>query len=60
MKIKTQQSKICGTNQSGSQREVDSNIGPPQETRKISRQQCNITPKGLEKEQSPKLVQGRK
>jgi len=43
-----------------SQREVDSDICPPQETRKISRQQCNITPKGLEKEQSPKLVQGRK
>jgi len=44
-----------------SKREFYSNIGLPQETRRISNKQSNLTPKELKKKkQSPKLVEGRK
>lgn len=38
-----------GYSKSGTKREIYSNLGLPQETRKISNKQCNITPKGIYK-----------
>ena len=49
MKMKRQQSKIFGYSKSCSNREVDSNIGLPQEAGKISKKQPNLTPKGARK-----------
>ena len=39
-------SKPLGCSKNGSKREVYSNTGLPQETRKISNKQPNLTPKG--------------
>ena len=38
--------KTFGCSKSGSKREIYSNIGLPQEVRKISNKQPNLTPKG--------------
>ena len=43
MKMETQHSKIYGMQQN-SKREIYSDSGLPQETRKISNKQCNFTP----------------
>ena len=46
--------------QSSSKREVYNNIILPQETRKISNKQLNLTPKGIEKEEQTKLKVSRR
>ena len=51
MKMETQHSKICGMQQSSSKREVYSDTGLPQETRKISNN-LYYQLKELEKEQT--------
>ena len=43
-----------GCSKSSSKREVDSNAILPQETRKVSNKQPNLTPKQLEKEEQKK------
>ena len=45
---------------SSSKKEVYSNTILPQETRKISNKQSNLTPKGKKNRQKPKLVKGKK
>ena len=60
MKMETQRSKIYGMQQISFKREVHSNTGQPQETRKISNKQPKFTPKKNQKKkkiQSPELVQ---
>ena len=49
--------KPMGCSKSSSKREVYSNIILPQETRKISNKQPNLTPKAIEKEEqkTPKV-----
>ena len=50
-----------GCSKSSSKREVNSNTILPQETRKISNKQPNLTPKAIrEKEQKPSKVNRRK
>ena len=52
-----------GRNKSSSKREVYSNSVSPQETRKISNKQSNLTPKAtIEKKnkENPKSVEGKK
>ena len=54
-----------GCSKSSSKGKVYSNTALPQEIRKISNKQSNITPKGTRKKQTnkkqnPKLVEGRK
>ena len=61
MKTKHNDSKSMGCSKSSSKRDVHNDTGSPQETRKISYKQPNITPKGTgKKEQSSKLVEGKK
>ena len=48
-----------GCSKSNSQREVYGNTILPQETRKTVKRQPNFTPKQLEKEETPKLVEGK-
>jgi len=49
----------CSKN--ASEKEVHSNMGLPQKTRKFPNKQSNFTPKETrKKEQSPKFVEGRK
>ena len=53
--------KSIGHSKSCFKRDVHNDTGSPQETRKISYKQPNITPKGTgKKEQSSKLVEGKK
>ena len=52
--MKTQRSKPMGCGKSSSKREVYSYTSLPQETRKISNKQSNLTPKELEKEEQRK------
>ena len=47
MTIKTQQPKTYGISKSTSKREIYSNTILPQETRKISNNQPNLTPKAI-------------
>ena len=54
MTMKTQRSKPMGCGKSSSKREVYSYTSLPQETRKISNKQSNLTPKELEKEEQRK------
>ena len=51
-----------GCSKSSSKREVYSYTSLPQETRKISSKQSNLTPKGTRKKnkQNPKLAEGKK
>ena len=52
-----------GCHKSSSKREVYSNTILPQETRKISNKQSNLTPKGTRERRTnktPKLVEGKK
>ena len=54
-----------GCSKSSSKREVYSNTILPQETRKISNKQTNLTPKAIrerrkKKEKNPKLAEGKK
>ena len=51
-----------GYSKSSSKREVYSNSISPQETRKISNKQSNLTPKATRERRTktPKLVEGRK
>ena len=48
-----------GHSKSCSKREVYSNTISPQETRKISNKQPNLTPKEKKNKQKPKLVEGK-
>ena len=50
MKMRTQQSKICGTWKSNPKREIHSITGLSQRTRNSSNKQSNFTHKGLVKE----------
>ena len=47
MKMKTQYSEPLGCSKSSLKREVYSNTGLPQEARKPSNKQPNLTPKGV-------------
>ena len=52
-----------GHSKRSSKREFYSNSSPPQETRKFSNKQSNLTPKATRKKknkQNPKLVEGKK
>ena len=52
-----------GCSKSGSKREVYSNTVLPQETRKISNKQPNLTPKAVRErrtKKTPKLAEGKK
>ena len=49
-----------GCSKSSSKREVYSDANQPQETRKISNKQPNLTPKGTQKEQTKSKVIRRK
>ena len=51
-----------GGSKGSSKREVHSNSSSPQETRKISNKQFNLTPKATRKKnkEHPKLIQGKK
>jgi len=49
MKMKTQQFKIFGTQQKQFSEEVYSNTGLPQEARKTSNKEPNLTLKGVKK-----------
>ena len=51
-----------GGSKSSSKREFYSNTSLPQETRKITNKQSNLTPKGTREKnkQNPKLVEGKK
>ena len=51
-----------GCSKSSPKREVYSNTVLPQETRKISNKQLNLTPKAIQKEEqkNPKLTEGKK
>ena len=60
MKMKTQQFKTFVMQQSGSKREVYSNSGLPQESRRISNKQPNLTTKEPEKEQTKLKTSRRK
>ena len=55
MKMKTQWSKILGMQQSCSKKELYSNTGLPQETRKSSNKQPTLTAKGVRKRTKPKF-----
>lgn len=58
-KYHTSKSMRCSKN--ASEKEVHSNMGLPQKTRKFPNKQSNFTPKETrKKEQSPKFVEGRK
>ena len=54
MTIKSQQSKSYGMQQKQFKREVYSNTSLPQETRKISNQQPNFTPKATRERRTDK------
>ena len=47
MTMKIQRPKTYGMQQKQSKREVFSNTSLPQETRKMSNKQSNLTPKGI-------------
>ena len=49
MTMKIQHYTICGMQKSSSEREVHSDIGLPQETRKISNTKPNLPPKRIRK-----------
>ena len=62
-KMGTQLWKSMGYNKSSCNREVYSNTGLPQETRKTSNKQPNLPPKRIrksKKQQGPKSAEGRK
>ena len=53
--------KPMGCSKSSSKKEVYSNTSLPQETKKISNKQSNLTPRGTrERRTKPKLVEGKK
>ena len=65
MTIKTCRPKPMGCSKSSSKREVYSNTILPQETRKISNKQHNLTPKAIREirrttKNTPKLAEGKK
>ena len=63
MTIKTQQPKTYGISKSTSKREIYSNTILPQETRKISNNQPNLTPKAIREKRTknpPKLAEKKK
>ena len=63
MTVKTQRPKPMGCSKSSSKREVYSNTILPQETRKISNKQPNLTPKAVRERRTkkpPKLAEGKK
>ena len=63
MTMKTLWPKTYGMQQSSSKREVYSNKILPQETRKISNKQPNLTPKAIREKRTkktPKLAEGKK
>ena len=60
MTVKTQQLKTYGMQQSSCKREVYSNTIRPQETRKTSSRQPNITPKTTGKRRTKKKISRRK
>ena len=49
-----------GCNKSSSKRKVYSNISFPQETRKISNKQTNVTPKATTERTKPKVKEEKK
>ena len=49
-----------GCSKSSSKREVYNNTSLPQEIRKISNKQPNLTPKEKEEQKNPKLAEGKK
>ena len=52
--------KPMGCNKSSSKRKVYSNISLPQETRKISNKQPNVTPKATTERTKPKVKEEKK
>ena len=52
--MKTQHSKAYGMQKSGTRRELNSNTGLPQATRKISNKQSNTIPKRTRKRRTNK------
>ena len=60
MKTKHNNPKSMGCRRSSSKKEVYSDTSQPQEMRKISNEQPNLTPKELEKEQTKPKVSRRK
>ena len=61
--MKTQWPKPMGCSKGSSKREVYSNTMLPQETRKISNKQANLTPKAIRERRTkkpPKLAEGKK
>ena len=62
MTVKHDNPKPMGCNKSSSKREVYSNTALPQETRKISTKQPNLTPKAIRErriKETPKLAEGK-
>ena len=55
MKMQIQHTKSIGCSKSGIKREVHSNTGLPQETRKISNKYSNLTPKETRKRAKSKV-----
>ena len=56
MKMKTQQFKTCRIQQKQSKGEVYSDTNLPQETRKISNEQPNFTPKDIRERRTNKMT----
>ena len=54
MTVKTRNPKLMGCSTSSSKREVCNNTNLPQETRKISNKQSNLTPKAIRERRTKK------
>ena len=60
MTMETRRPKTYGCNRSSAKREIYSNTSLPQETRKISNKQSNLTPRGTRERRTKPKVRRRK